>query len=187
MKILTRFLALFLLLSAPVSVRAFNHDYSRTWVTKIALAVPDRKGGCEVRVTFEQALEMIRQSDNLSLGVPKIVYLVGWRSILSLFTDSEAIIETARHYIGWGIVIPLAGCIPFLIDGILLGATRTQMLRNTMFIAIACYFALYYGTVATLGNNAVWLAFVSFIVLRGVLLLIVTRNLSPDRLMPDGK
>ena len=79
MKILTRFLALFLLLSAPVSVRAFNHDYSRTWVTKIALAVPDRKGGCEVRVTFEQALEMIRQSDNLSLGVPKIVYLVGWQ------------------------------------------------------------------------------------------------------------
>lgn len=113
------------------------------------------------------------------------VYLLGWRSILSLFTDSEAIIDTARHYIGWVIVIPLAGCIPFLIDGILLGATRTQMLRNTMFIAIACYFGLYYATVPALGNNAVWLAFVSFIVLRGILLLIATRNLSPARLMPD--
>ena len=106
-------------------------------------------------------------------------------SRLSIFTDSEEIIATARHYIGWVIVIPLAGCLPFLIDGILLGATRTKMLRNTMFIAIACYFALYYATVGTLGNNAIWLAFVSFIVLRGALLLIVTRNLSPARLMPD--
>ena len=113
------------------------------------------------------------------------IYLTGWRSILSIFTDSEEIIATARHYIGWVIVIPLAGCLPFLIDGILLGATRTKMLRNTMFIAIACYFALYYATVGTLGNNAIWLAFVSFIVLRGALLLIVTRNLSPARLMPD--
>ena len=43
------------------------------------LAVPDKNGGSDVRLTFEQALEIIRQSDNLSLGVPKIVYLVGWQ------------------------------------------------------------------------------------------------------------
>lgn len=61
------------------SVGAFNHDYSQTWVTKMSLAVLDKQGDCEVRLTFEQALEMIRQSDNLSLGVPKIVYLVGWQ------------------------------------------------------------------------------------------------------------
>lgn len=70
---------LFFLFFQLGSIRAFNHDYSQTWVTKIALAVPDKQGGCEVRLTFEQALEMIRQSDNLSLGVPKIVYLVGWQ------------------------------------------------------------------------------------------------------------
>lgn len=72
-------LLLLLLLFQPGYILAFNHDYSKTWVTKIALAVPDKQGGCEVRLTFEQALEMIRQSDNLSLGVPKIVYLVGWQ------------------------------------------------------------------------------------------------------------
>lgn len=71
-------LLLFLLFSQGYA-GAFNHDYSQTWVTKMALAVPDKQGGSEVRLTFEQALEMIRQSDNLSLGVPKIVYLVGWQ------------------------------------------------------------------------------------------------------------
>ena len=76
-----RLLVLFICLYACTSlVRAqFNHDYSQTWVTKMALASLDERGDCIVRLTFEQALEMIRQSDNLSLGVPKIVYLVGWQ------------------------------------------------------------------------------------------------------------
>ncbi|GKG75584.1 hypothetical protein DXA15_16070 [Parabacteroides sp. AM58-2XD] len=70
---------IFFLLFQLSYINAFNHDYSHTWVTKMLLAVPDKNGGSDVRLTFEQALEIIRQSDNLSLGVPKIVYLVGWQ------------------------------------------------------------------------------------------------------------
>lgn len=76
------FLYLFVFFFINVQLYAkngFNHDYSQTWVTKMFLSKPDSKGGCTVCITFEQALEMIRQSDNLSLGVPKIVYLVGWQ------------------------------------------------------------------------------------------------------------
>lgn len=61
------------------AVRAFNHDYSQTWVSKLYLSKPNPKGGCLVNLTFEQALEVIRVTDNLSLGIPKIVYLVGWQ------------------------------------------------------------------------------------------------------------
>lgn len=61
------------------AVRAFNHDYSQTWVAKMFLSKPNPKGGCLVNLTFEQALEVIRVTDNLSLGIPKIVYLVGWQ------------------------------------------------------------------------------------------------------------
>ena len=57
----------------------FKHDYSRTWVSKIALAHPDLKGGSIVHINFEQALELIKKTDQLTLGVPKIVYLVGWQ------------------------------------------------------------------------------------------------------------
>lgn len=60
-------------------VNAFNHDYSQTWVAKMFLSKPNPKGGCLVNLTFEQALEVIRVTDNLSLGIPKIVYLVGWQ------------------------------------------------------------------------------------------------------------
>lgn len=61
------------------TVWAFNHDYSQTWVSKMFLSKPNPQGGCIVNLTFEQALEVIRVTDNLSLGIPKIVYLVGWQ------------------------------------------------------------------------------------------------------------
>ena len=111
------------------------------------------------------------------------VYLVAWRPILAVFNPSPEVFAVAREYIVWIIAVPLAGCLPFLIDGILLGATQTRLLRNTMIIAAAIYFGLYFVTVNTLGNNALWLSFVTFVAMRGVLLMAATRNLSPDRLI----
>lgn len=58
----------------------YNHDYSKSWVTKMFLSKPNLQTGItQVQCNLEQALEIIRQSDNLSLGVPKILYLVGWQ------------------------------------------------------------------------------------------------------------
>jgi glycosyl hydrolase family 101 (putative endo-alpha-N-acetylgalactosaminidase) len=60
--------------------RPWRHDYSQTLVMKIVL------GTCygaertkEVHATFESALDIICRLDTLTLGVPKIVYLVGWQ------------------------------------------------------------------------------------------------------------
>jgi MATE family multidrug resistance protein len=45
------------------------------------------------------------------------------------------------------------------------------------------YFALYYSLVDTLGNNAIWLAFISYILIRGILQIIATRRLDISLLM----
>ena len=57
----------------------FNHDYSKTLVMKLGLSIPDGKGGSKVFCNFETALELIEQADQLTLQVPKIIYLVGWQ------------------------------------------------------------------------------------------------------------
>ncbi|MDR1583742.1 MAG: endo-alpha-N-acetylgalactosaminidase family protein [Prevotellaceae bacterium] len=62
-----------------VKTHPYRHDYSQTWTTKMFLAKPDGKGGSDVKITFGQALEIIRRVDTLTLGVPKIIYLVGWQ------------------------------------------------------------------------------------------------------------
>lgn len=54
-------------------------DYSKTLMAKIGIGNPDNKGGCTIINTFAQALEKIKIADALTLGIPKIVYLVGWQ------------------------------------------------------------------------------------------------------------
>ncbi|MCD7969775.1 MAG: MATE family efflux transporter [Alistipes sp.] len=96
------------------------------------------------------------------------IYRLFWRHIIGIFTDSADIISTAGEYIVWIMLVPLIGFAPFLMDGILIGATRTRILRNSMFVATVSFFSLYYLLVPGLGNNALWLSFIIFLIVRGV-------------------
>ena len=58
-----------------------------------------------------------------------------------------------------------------MIDGIMLGATQTKILRNSVAISFIVYIILLYSLIPMIGNNAIWLAFLTFILLRGILLI----------------
>ena len=60
-------------------MKKFNYDYSRTMMMKIGVAVPDNKGGSKVINTFDEILEIIKRTDIITAGAPKIIYLVGWQ------------------------------------------------------------------------------------------------------------
>ncbi len=63
-------------------IRKPNYDYSQTLWMKMFLARPDFENGTsQVLITFKQALEIIRVIDNLTQGIRKIVYLVGWQGL----------------------------------------------------------------------------------------------------------
>lgn len=107
------------------------------------------------------------------VGVAYVALYVGWwRELLGLFvedgTNAEQIIEYAGRYIGWIIIIPLAASLPFMMDGIMVGATQSRIMRNSMVLATAAYFLLFYSLEPVIGNNALWLAFTSYMFLRGV-------------------
>jgi hypothetical protein len=60
--------------------RPYIHDYTRAFTTKLYLATPTPdQTGSNVSLTFADALEVIKQIDTLTLGVHKIIYLVGWQ------------------------------------------------------------------------------------------------------------
>ena len=105
------------------------------------------------------------------------LYAAGWRSVLSLFTDSREILVGAGDYVAWLIVIPLVAFAPFLIDGVLIGATRTAVMRNSVFLSTVGFFTAYYGLRSVAGNDALWFAFLLFLVLRGVFQYFMTNRL----------
>lgn len=110
------------------------------------------------------------------------IYIVWWRDLVGLFVDSTApnaatIVELAGRYIIWIILIPIASAMPFIMDGIMVGATETRVMRNSMFWATAAYFGIYYAGYALIGNNALWLAFTLYMFLRGVVQYFMTHGL----------
>ena len=120
-----------------------------------------------------------------SLGIAivfVVAYLGWWRELLGIFVDStqpnaSSLIELAGSYIGWVIAIPMACSIPFLLDGVMIGATQTRVMRDAMLISTVAFFALFYGLQPFIGNNALWLAFTSYMMLRGVFQYFMTHRL----------
>jgi len=112
-----------------------------------------------------------------------VAYIFWWEPILGIFTSSPTFMACAEEYIWWIVMVPLVGFIPFLIDGILIGATKTRIMRNTTFFALVAFFALFFALEWTLGNTALWIAFIGFIVVRFVLMLVATKGVKIEILM----
>lgn len=102
------------------------------------------------------------------------IYMIWWRDLMGLFVselseNSALFLATAERYIVWIILIPIASATPFIMDGIMVGATNTRVMRDSMFLATAVFFATYYIGYGIIGNNALWLAFTLYMFLRGVI------------------
>ena len=112
-----------------------------------------------------------------------LIYMVAWKQILMIFSPSEEILNLAGKYIGWIIAVPLAGCIPFMIDGIMIGATKTKLLRNTVFVSTLLFFACYYALAPVIGNIALWFSFLIFLLSRGILLYFYSDKLDTNKII----
>src|SRR5580704_3908719 len=99
-----------------------------------------------------------------------LLYLVFGRSIIAIFTNQEEIRSLAAQFLPWLIVLPLVAVWSFLLDGVFIGATRAQELRDSMVISLAGYLGLAILLTAHFGNHGLWCAMLAFMALRSVTL-----------------
>jgi MATE family multidrug resistance protein len=92
----------------------------------------------------------------------------GW--LIDLMTTLPEVRQTARDYLPWLVLAPLAAVGAFHLDGVFIGTTRIVELRNSMLGAFLCYVAALWLTLDQLGNHGLWLAMMVFMVARTVLL-----------------
>jgi MATE family multidrug resistance protein len=106
----------------------------------------------------------------LGLGlILSIVYFFFEKQILYLYTDKIDIINLASVYFLWTLIAPISNSICYIWDGVFIGATATKPMRNSMLISLMIFFLpVYYLTVDSLGNDALWLAMITFMLARGV-------------------
>ena len=98
-----------------------------------------------------------------------ILYVFFSESILGILTDKESVIQLAKEYIGWALLIPIAGFSAFLWDGIFVGMTASRQMRDSMFVAMISFFVIYYLTRSSFGNNGLWFAFIVYLSMRGIM------------------
>lgn len=98
-----------------------------------------------------------------------LIYALFTESILGILTDKTEVIAICRQYEIWVLVIPIAGFSAFLWDGIFIGATASRQMRNSMLVAAASFFVIYYSLQSLWGNNALWLAFIVYLSMRGIM------------------
>ena len=84
-------------------------------------------------------------------------------SIIDLMTTAPEVRETARLYLAWAVLTPLAGVIAFQMDGIFIGATWSRDMRNMMLLSVAVYLAAWACLTPLLGNHGLWAALLIFL------------------------
>ena len=101
-------------------------------------------------------------------------------NIVSFFTDDIAVISASKPYIWWLLVLPLPAMVAYIWDGIYIGLTASKAMRNVMFVATFLLFLpTYFLLQPVIGNHALWLALVVFMLGRGLgLSLLAKRNVS---------
>jgi len=102
--------------------------------------------------------------------------LIAGKWALTLMTSNIEIIAGAKPYLPWIVLIPLVSFVAFIWDGIYVGATVSNHLRNSILVALFVFLVLYYSTKQVLGNHALWLALSAFLLVRGIYLSAFSRK-----------
>lgn len=124
--------------------------------------------------------QTVRQLFGWGIGLSiafTLLYAIGGKSFLGLLTNETAVIGEAGNYFYWVLAIPLAGFSAFLWDGIFIGATATRQMLVAMLIASVSFFATYYSFHSLMGNHALWLAFLVYLFLRGVVQAVLSKKI----------
>ena len=96
-----------------------------------------------------------------------ILYAFLGRDFLGLLTNDTSVIEASGDYFYLVLAIPLCVFSAFLWDGIFIGATATRQMLYSMLVASATFFIIYYLFYRSMGNHALWMAFLGYLSLRG--------------------
>ncbi|MEM8660014.1 MAG: MATE family efflux transporter [Pseudomonadota bacterium] len=116
----------------------------------------------------------VRRSSELALFTAIIlallIFLFGDLAIAALTNISEVQLA-AVEALGWAALYVLLSAAAFQLDGIFIGATHTREMRNASFLSSTVFVLAWWIFTPSLGLNGLWLAFVIYVVVRALFLL----------------
>lgn len=118
---------------------------------------------------------LLKWGAGIALAFTAIYFICG-DLIINLLTDEGAVVDTAREYLPWAVSIPLCGIMAFIYDGVAVGLTMTRRMLLSVAIGMVVFFALWFVLQPVMGNHGLWLAFIAYLVVRGISLHLFLRQ-----------
>ena len=130
--------------------------------------------GAKNTTAFHETLRRLWMWTLIVTTAYTLLYIIGGQWIVGLLTDEPQVIETSRDYLYWAWLIPAAGCVAFIWDGVFIGLTATRgMLVSSFLSALAffaiCHISLLFPHSSLPENHFLWLAMVIYLAMRGIL------------------
>ena len=104
------------------------------------------------------------------------IYIIGGMPFLQLLTDEPSVIEASRAYVWWAYLIPAAGVVAFIWDGLFIGTTQTRGMLISSAIAALVFFVTATVTMNLMENacfrwenHGLWLSMILYLLTRGII------------------
>lgn len=98
-----------------------------------------------------------------------VIYIVGGDAFVTLLTDESIVVDVAHEYIWWIYLIPICSIGAFIWDGVFVGITASREMLITSLVAAVVFFLLFVLVYQPWGNHGLWLSFLVYLLIRGVL------------------
>ena len=101
----------------------------------------------------ENLIQTVKWTFIWSMGIGLFfigLYAVAGIPMFRMMTSDATVVEAAREFIPWLVLIPLLGCPAFTWDGIYIGATATPQLRDSNIGCLLAFMAVWFAGMAIL-------------------------------------
>ncbi|MDE6490084.1 MAG: MATE family efflux transporter, partial [Muribaculaceae bacterium] len=132
-------------------------------------ALCGRMSGAGDRIGLVRSVRALIRYGVLLAVVFAMLYACAGKWIIGLMCGEADVIDAASGYLVWAAVIPLAGFLAFIWDGVFIGTTLTRLMLLSMVSATVVFFVMYLICFPVSGNHGLWFAFVSYLLVRGAL------------------
>ena len=123
-----------------------------------AEALVGRAVGAGRRAALTLAVRLTTLWAALIAAVVSGALLLAGPLFIDTLTVDDATRAAARQFLPWAALAPLIGVWAFQLDGIFIGATRTNEMRRSMLLSLALFLCVWW-LLQPLGNHGLWAAF----------------------------
>ena len=106
-----------------------------------------------------------------------IIYFLFNDFAINLMSDINEVKKLSSSFVIWLIILPFIASFCYQFDGIFIGASQTQELRNAMMFSVFFYLVISIVLTKYFSNTGVWISLCLFMILRALSLFYYLKNI----------